>query len=237
MSLFKKFFQKPEKQKEFINREPRVHSAVLSEVQFLIHGQSGDRPAKIINISSTGIALEVPDGIQLDDHFEGALTLKGKSLKVQLEVKRRGHQVLGCKYVNPHGDFLLDFKKALDLELLGSSLSPIDPSTLNQEEEGTPHWFVDRLGNEVYFLIHQQELRFFYLNFNNLYVEGSAKKIRTGRIDSEISHKIMNNKKEHVRFDENPNADTLTKAKTLVQSLLYANASELGLLLKRLESR
>ena len=237
MSLFKKVFQKTEKAKEIFNREPRINSSIIAEVQFVIHGNSGQTPAKIINISSTGLALEVPEGLNLENIFEGTLTLKGKTFKTQLEVKRREAQVIGCKFLNPNGDFILGFQKALDLEILASSFSRIDPSMMNQEEEGTPHWFVDRLGNEVYFIIHQQDLRFFYLSFNNLYIEGNTTMLRTGSIDAEVSHKIINNKKDHVKFDENPKAETLAKAKTLVQSLLYANTKELGMLLQKLETK
>jgi hypothetical protein len=106
--------------KTFINRAHRVQVSLLHNVKFLPIDPPFAQAVSIANISTTGVGLFVKDFKNIPAQgfkLKGQIVVEGVDMPIQLEVKQKIKDVLGCHIVQPSNDLLGFIKNYFEVEL------------------------------------------------------------------------------------------------------------------------
>jgi hypothetical protein len=187
MSLLKKLLglgDTPKKEKPFINRAHRVHISLLHNLHYLPKTPPFYDKVKIGNISLSGLGLYVKDiasAPKANTHIQGKLSVEGVEIQVELLVKQKVGDLLGCSFKAPDNDLISFLRNYFEVELEVFSLQVNNPTVSENLERyhlvGSPLcelWWESPIPSAG-------ALSFFRMSFFGNYLEGgTGQKVRYG---------------------------------------------------------
>jgi hypothetical protein len=221
MSFLRKLFSKkeqPTNKPSPKHRAPRIHRDVFEDLKLTLKTDAANIKLPIVNISSTGIALEVENQNINGTQFTGIIEIKSNSFLVQLTVIHQTDKVIGCKFTNYPDNFPTSLTQLFRLQFIASAFTEVNKLYLKQAEEGQVHWFVDGESNEIYFIISGDSILQFHIVLGDSYLEGGKGLPRkTGTLSREKTRDLGVKSSRTIQFDPAPNSETLTQAFQLLQ--------------------
>jgi hypothetical protein len=223
--------QKPDvasgEKKIFKPRAIRVPSTLLYDLTVKIQQDANLISVPVVNISTSGLAFEVEQEMELSTELTGSIDIEGRSFEVKMRVTRADDGVVGCEFVEAAGQLLKTFVETHKMQLVAGAFHEVNSQFLQKSDQGEAHWFVDRSGNEIYFISNAHQAVHFHIAIGSGYVEGDGDgNLRTGSLvqdDDDRNFEIKGSRR--IKFDSSPNPEVIAKAGKLLDYVgLYCRA-------------
>jgi len=132
------------------NRAPRVQEFAIENARFIIEHK--DFP--VLNLSATGlgIALPITENIPEDKPFSGIIDHDNRRFSVTLSVIRREPRQTGLHIIEGGEDIDIYLRSKYSAEINAQQMVHVNPSTLQQQQDGQPHWLFDGHKSQLYFI-------------------------------------------------------------------------------------
>jgi hypothetical protein len=151
----------------------RVKLLPLHAVRFELDGE--EKGVELGNLSVSGMGLytsDLPSGIKSGDLIQGCLVSSQDRVQVQAKVVYVSRSVTGCQFVEHDTQVNRWVQSYFNLEITALNMISVNPTLLQEDPEGTPHWIHGKNNCELFFISNGDRVVRFNLTFFGNYVEG-----------------------------------------------------------------
>lgn len=211
-----------------------VRVSVFSSHQIFFELFSGPQKKliEITNISTSGVGLRRDQDTTwqaLGQKLTGQLKIQHKYYRVTLEVRHITMGIVGCRYISSEPDLYKAIEDYLVYEITGLGFKKVDGQHLSDVEGGTPQWYVDSRGNELYLVEREGQVVRYHIVFLGNYVEWRGQSgVKVGMVLSDRKAGASNQKQDHViKF-----SDTIPKEIENIVKRILTSVRDLDLKIK-----
>lgn len=216
-------------------RAPRIHSTLLEAMEVTFKTTKGDVSASVVNISSMGLCVMGLDIPSHEERLTARLKFRDTEFDVIMRVVHRTKDFVGFRFEKFPDAFQGFLRQYFRLQFLASTFIEVNPSFLNQPEEGQAHWFLDAQFNEIYFVVGKEGILYFQVVIDDQYLEGGSKlNLRTGRLKRGTNRYFSVKSSPVIKFDSTPSHDVLEKGTKLLRYVQYFCEWDFEELIRRL---
>lgn len=168
--------------RKYIKRAPRVRLHETHRVRFEGRGEALPGPLPLINLSVEGIGFaNFGRKWPATPHaFEGSLIIRDKVYPVRAELLYVAPSVAGARLLEKPPELREEFLKYFFGEMAAARMKQVNSAVLQQDADGTPHFFVGENNCEVYYVENAGRLVHFHVSFFGNYFameKGGALKV------------------------------------------------------------
>lgn len=204
-------------------RAVRIKIFSTHQVLFELFSGPQKKLIEITNISTSGVGLKRDQDTTwqaLGQKLTGQLKIRHKYFRATLEVRHVTMGIVGCRYISSEPDLYKAIEEYLVYEITGLGLKKVGRQHLSNVDQGTPQWYVDSQGNELYIVERDGQVVRYHIVFLGNYVEWNEQAgIKVGIVLSDKKEDPINQKQAHViKF-----SDTIPKEiENIVQRILLS---------------